>query len=85
MGTNTAGIYAKNVGGTVELFAIDEAGNATQLSPHDPTDGHWRFYSQNLHTGRIVEVDMEALVRCVERLSGEKFLIEKDPEPPSTD
>lgn len=33
-GTNTAGIYGKDVTGTVEMFAIDEAGNATQLSSH---------------------------------------------------
>ncbi len=44
MGTNTAGIYGKDVAGTVEMFAVDEAGNATQLSPHDET-GEWVFDS----------------------------------------
>lgn len=32
MGSNTAGLYADDVGGTTELFAIDEAGTATQLT-----------------------------------------------------
>lgn len=35
--TNTAGLFAKDVAGTVELFAVDEAGTVTQLSGHvDP-------------------------------------------------
>ena len=33
-GTNTAAFYAKDVAGTVETFAADEAGNVTQLSDH---------------------------------------------------
>ncbi len=32
MASNTAGLYANDVGGTVELFAINEAGAATQLT-----------------------------------------------------
>lgn len=31
---NTARLYAKDVGGTAELFVKDEAGNETQISPH---------------------------------------------------
>ena len=59
MGVNTAGIYAKDVSGTVEMFAIDEATNVTQLSPHDPETGEWIFYSENQKTGRRIRVDME--------------------------
>ncbi len=33
MPTNTAGIFAKDVAGTTKLFAIDEAGAVTQLTP----------------------------------------------------
>lgn len=32
MGSNTAGFYANDVGGTVNMFAINEAGTVTQLS-----------------------------------------------------
>lgn len=32
MGLNTAGVYANDVSGTVEIFAINEAGAATQLT-----------------------------------------------------
>lgn len=32
MGTNTAGFYADDVGGTVEMFGIGEAGNVSQLT-----------------------------------------------------
>lgn len=33
MPANTAGIFAKDVAGTTKLFAIDEAGTVTQLTP----------------------------------------------------
>ena len=32
LGTNTAGVYANDVSGTVEMFAINEAGTSTQLT-----------------------------------------------------
>jgi hypothetical protein len=67
-----SGVYSS--GG--ELFALDQAGNSTQLSPHDPGTGEWVFYSMNVRTGRVVRVDMERLVRAVERLTGERFLME---------
>ncbi|MCP3683501.1 MAG: hypothetical protein GY861_12510 [bacterium] len=40
MGLNTAGFYGKDVAGTVEAFAVDEAGNAAQLTPHNEK-GEW--------------------------------------------
>jgi hypothetical protein len=67
-----SGVYS--AGG--ELFAFDAAGNSTQLSPHDADTGEWIFYSRNVRTGRVVRVDMERLVRAVERLTGERFLTE---------
>jgi len=57
-GTNTAGIYGKDVSGTVEMFAVDEAANVTQLSPHDE-HGNWWFKSTNKKTGRELRVHLE--------------------------
>ncbi|TXH51855.1 MAG: hypothetical protein E6Q97_17395 [Desulfurellales bacterium] len=38
LGSNTAALFAKDVAGTVEMFACDEAGNVTQISPHSDLD-----------------------------------------------
>ncbi len=46
------------------------------LSPHDPETGEWIFYSKNLKTGKTVRVNMEKLVKAVEKLTGEKFMVE---------
>lgn len=43
LGTNTAGLFAKDVAGTVELFAVDEAGTATQLSEHAGDAPAWLY------------------------------------------
>jgi hypothetical protein len=59
-----------------EIFVKDGGGFATQISPHDPETGEWRFYSKNVKTGRVVEVNMEKLVKAVEKLTGEKFMVE---------
>ncbi|MFC1599387.1 hypothetical protein ACFL2W_01225, partial [Candidatus Omnitrophota bacterium] len=63
MGTDTAGVYAKDAAGTVELYTVDEAGNTTLQTPHDRETGEWIFYSKNVKTGRVVRVNMEKLVR----------------------
>ncbi len=59
-----------------ELYVLDAAGNATLLSPHDPVTGEWVFYSKNTATGRILRVNMERLVRRLEKLTGERFIEE---------
>ena len=59
-----------------ELFAYDAAGNATQISPHDPQTGEWIFYSKNTKTGRVVRINMEKLVKKIEELTGEQFMEE---------
>lgn len=59
-----------------ELFAQDVASNVTQISPHDPATGEWVFYSKNVKTGRVVKVEMEKLVKAVEKLTGESFMVE---------
>ncbi len=63
LGNNSAGIYAKDVSGTVEMFAADEAGNATQISPHDPLTGEWYFYSENRRRNRSLRVNIEQFIR----------------------
>ncbi len=67
----TSGNYAP-----VGLWVKDSLGNATQISPHDPETGEWIYYSKNVKTGRVVRVEMEKLVKAVERLTGEKFMVE---------
>lgn len=75
-GTDTAGIFAKDDSGTVEMYAVDEADNVTKISPHDPKTGEWIFYSKNLRTGIVKKVNMEKLVSLVEKLSGESLMEE---------
>jgi hypothetical protein len=82
MATNTAGLYANNVGSTVEMFAIDEAGAATQISPHGfelftPEPGEpypWSYSSKNDYLGEEVNIDLSKLARLVEVLTGEKII-----------
>jgi hypothetical protein len=38
--------------------------------------GEWIFFSKNIRTGRVVWVDMERLVKAVEKVTGEKFMVE---------
>lgn len=82
LGTNSAGLYANDVAGTVEMFAIDEGAAATQISPHnfslftpDPAEpAPWDYYSENPYTGEIINVDIAGLVRAVEALTGKTFI-----------
>lgn len=58
-----------------KLYANDGI-NETQVSPHDPETNEWIFYSKNIKTGVIKRVDMERLVKAVEKITGEKFMVE---------
>ncbi len=90
MPSNTAGIYADDVAGTVELFAIDEAGNATQISPH-PTmflnslpidcDLPWAFQSTNPYVGKAISVDLCGALMALETLTGQTFITVQDLPP----
>jgi hypothetical protein len=59
--SNSARIYAKDVAGTAEVFVKDEAGNETQISPHNHTapasliDSAFDEigYSANVYTGVV--------------------------------
>ncbi len=48
----------------------------TKISPHDPETGEWIYYSKNIKTGKTVRVDMARLVKAVEKLTGETFMVE---------
>ena len=62
--------YSKDVSSSTEAHVMDEAGNETLLSPHDPTTGEWIFYSRHSVTGRVLRVDMERLVKRLEEHFG---------------
>ena len=71
--TNRAAIYAKDVSSSAELFVRDEAGNVTQISPHN-TEGEWTYYSENNITGKRFKVNMEKMIRRLEEITGESFI-----------
>ncbi len=82
MGANTAGFYGKDVAGTVEAFAVDEAGNAAQLTPHnftlftpDPSFEYpWSYYSKNKFIGKEINADIFGALRALETLTGQTFI-----------
>lgn len=59
-----------------EIFVKDGLSNVTQISPHDPKTGEWIYYSTNTKTGVVKRVNMEKLIKAVEKLTGESFMIE---------
>lgn len=58
-----------------DMYVASSKGDHTQLSPHND-NGEWEFFSRNTKTGRIIKINMEAVIREVERLSGKKFIEE---------
>ena len=73
--TNYAHIYAKDVSSSAEVFVRDEAGNVTQISPHND-EGEWQYFSRNTKTGKVVRVNMEKMIRKLEEITGESFMEE---------
>lgn len=83
-GTNAARIYAKNNGGTAELYVQDEAGNETQISPHAADSPGAEVDAglgvpvvlkhRNAYAGIEEWIHISALAREVERLSGKRFI-----------
>ena len=71
--TNRASLYSKDVSSSAELFVRDEAGNVTQISPHN-TEGEWIYYSENVKTGKKFKVNMEKMIRKLEQITGEDFI-----------
>ena len=80
-------LYAEDVSSSSELKVRDEAGNITTLSPHnfsvtnssDPMA--WSHYGKNPFVGKEINVDMLAVVKAVEELSGKSFIQERDLDP----
>jgi len=73
---NTAHIYAKDEASSAEVFVKDEAGNVTKISPHNE-QGEWEYYSRNTKTGKTVRVNMEEMIRDIEKLTGKTYIQDK--------
>jgi hypothetical protein len=73
--TNYAHIYSKDVSNFAEVFVRDEAGNVTQISPHNE-EGEWQYFSRNVITGKVVKINMEKMIRRLEEITGESFMEE---------
>lgn len=86
LAANSAALFARDVSGTTEMVAIDEAGNEAQLTPHafelfepDPNEPYpWSYYACNQFLGTCINVDMAGVVRAVETLTGQQFIYYKD-------
>ena len=74
--TNIAHIYAKDDSSVAEVFVRDEAGNVTKISPHNE-QGEWEYFSRNVKTGKTVRVNMEEMIRDIEKLTGKKYIKEE--------
>jgi hypothetical protein len=71
--TDYAHIYAKDEASSAEVFVKDEAGNVTKISPHNE-QGEWEYYSRNTKTGKTVRVNMEEMIRDIEKLTGKTYI-----------
>ena len=70
---NGAHIYAKDEAASAEVFVRDEAGNVTKISPHNEA-GEWEYYSRNVRTGKTVRINMEEMIRDIEKLTGKTYI-----------
>lgn len=81
-------LYAKDVGGTGNMFVADAVADATQISPHsfelftpDASERYpWSYYSENKALGVRINVDMAGAIREIEKLSGKQFIFYEDIE-----
>lgn len=76
VGTLTNGVSLYSEGG--EAKVLDAAGNATLLSPHNEA-GEWVYFCKNTVTGRTLKVDMERLVKDMDRALGGGYVHESQP------
>ena len=72
-GADFSWIFAKDESASSEVFVKDEAGNVTKISPHNAA-GDWEYYSKNTKTGKTVRVNMEAMIRDIEGLTGNTYI-----------
>ena len=75
-GTDLAQIYAKDDSSSAEVFVQDEAGNVTKISPHNEK-GEWEYFTRNTKTGKTVRVNMEEMIKDIEKLTGKKYIKEE--------
>lgn len=84
---NQSYIYAKDAAASSEIYMMDEAGNETIQTPHDPeilanSDPNepvpFTYSSRNIYVGKQISIDMTAVIREVERLSGKTFITVTD-------
>ena len=71
-------IWAQDDIGTAEAYVQDGAGNQVSFSPHN-REGEWEFNCKNIKTGRVLNVQMEQLVKFLDKQFGTKFLTESEP------
>lgn len=86
-------LFAKTNAGTTECFVMDGAANVTQLSPHaraaSPAPAELDagdpqpivIHHANLYLGTEEFLHLSALAKEVERLSGKKFLYQRQLDP----
>ena len=81
---NSAGLFAKDTGGTVKLYAFDEGGNQSAISPHvfkmfdQPDPLAWSYYGINHAVGQEINVDVYGAIRSLEELTGKQFIFTQD-------
>ena len=69
-----AGIYSKYASGIARVF-VSDGYHTTQISPHDK-NGNWVFNSTNQKTKKRTRINMTKLIRKIEELTGEEFIME---------
>jgi hypothetical protein len=74
VGTLTNGISLYSTAG--ELRVMDSAGNATLLSPHDKKTNEWIYDSVDSTTGKHLRVEMEKMVRFLNKKFGQDWIKE---------
>jgi hypothetical protein len=73
-GTLTNGVTLYSASG--ELRVMDAAGNSTLLSPHDPVTNEWIYDSQHSVTGKRLRIDLERMLRELDRRLGGGYIHE---------
>ncbi len=74
VGTLANGVSLYSASG--ELRSMDAAGNSTLLSPHDHKTNEWIFHSKDTNTGKVLRIDMERLMRKLDKMFGGGFIQE---------
>ena len=74
IGTLANGISLYSSAG--EAYFMDAAGNGSLQSPHDKKTGKWIFYSKHTPSGRVLRVEMEDLIKALNKKFGWDFVKE---------